>query len=66
MKCADGRVKCRKLTLQTIAPEHEHRHFSLLMLTSPLVMISVSVAAERRKHGNWYLSNKSGEFSMVP
>ena len=66
VECADGRVECRQLSLQTIAPEDKHCHFSLLMLTSPLVGIGASVAAERRKHGRCDDFINSGEFAIVP
>ena len=66
MKRADGGIQSSELSLQSVPPEHEHGHLALLMLTSPLLMIGASVAAERRKHGFRDICKKSGEFTMVP
>ena len=52
LECGNSGVETCQLSLQTIAQEDEHRHFSLLMLSSPRVVIGASVAAERRKHGS--------------
>ena len=66
MKRSDGGIQSGELTLQSIPPKHQHGHLALLMLTSPLLMIGASVAAERRKHGFGDICSKSGEFTMVP